>query len=165
MRCVPPDTGSRCWCFPTRRLRSAGSTFKNGNDSGSLDFSHTTPVLGVLYKLTPALNVYASAARGFAHIGVIKALDAAGIRPDLIVGCSAGALVGAFWAAGVNGEKMEALAHALLRLENCICTPHIGYVEQDSYEQYFNAAFDNLLNFINGTPTNIVNPEALLVKR
>jgi len=37
----------------------------NGNDSGSLDFSHTTPVLGVLYKLTPALNVYASAARGF----------------------------------------------------------------------------------------------------
>ena len=37
----------------------------NGNDSGSLDFGHTTPVLGVLYKLAPALNVYASAARGF----------------------------------------------------------------------------------------------------
>ena len=55
--------------------------------------------------------------------------------------------------------------HPLLRLENAVCTPHIGYVEQDSYEQYFNAAFDNLLNFINGTPTNLVNPEALLVKR
>ncbi|MES2089475.1 MAG: NAD(P)-dependent oxidoreductase, partial [Pseudomonadota bacterium] len=55
--------------------------------------------------------------------------------------------------------------HPLLRLENAVCTPHIGYVEQDSYEQYFNAAFDNLLNFINGTPTNIVNPEALQVKR
>jgi iron complex outermembrane receptor protein len=37
----------------------------NGNDSGSLDYSHTTPVLGLLYKLTPGLNVYASAARGF----------------------------------------------------------------------------------------------------
>ena len=55
--------------------------------------------------------------------------------------------------------------HALLRLENCICTPHIGYVEQDSYEMYFGAAFDNVINFIRGTPTNIVNPGALQVRR
>lgn len=53
--------------------------------------------------------------------------------------------------------------HALLRLENCICTPHIGYVEQDSYEMYFSSAFDNIVNYIQGTPTNIVNPEALKV--
>ncbi len=55
--------------------------------------------------------------------------------------------------------------HALLRIENCICTPHIGYVEQDSYEMYFSAAFDNVVNFIKGTPTNIVNPGALQVRR
>ena len=55
--------------------------------------------------------------------------------------------------------------HALLRLENCICTPHIGYVEQDSYELYFGAAFDNVVNFVTGTPTNIVNPGALQVRR
>jgi D-3-phosphoglycerate dehydrogenase len=55
--------------------------------------------------------------------------------------------------------------HPLLRLENCICTPHIGYVEQDSYELYFGAAFDNIVNFIKGTPTNIVNPGALQVRR
>lgn len=55
--------------------------------------------------------------------------------------------------------------HALLRLENCICTPHIGYVEQDSYQQYFSAAFDNVANFLRGTPTNIVNPGALQVRR
>lgn len=55
--------------------------------------------------------------------------------------------------------------HALLRLENCICTPHIGYVEQDSYELYFSSAFDNVLNFMRGTPTNIVNPGALQVRR
>ena len=55
--------------------------------------------------------------------------------------------------------------HALLRLENCICTPHIGYVEQDSYEMYFGSAFDNVVNFIKGTPTNIVNPGALQVRR
>lgn len=54
---------------------------------------------------------------------------------------------------------------ALLRLENCICTPHIGYVEQDNYEHYFGTAFDNVVNFIKGTPTNIVNPGALQVRR
>jgi len=54
---------------------------------------------------------------------------------------------------------------ALLRLENCICTPHIGYVEKESYELYFGAAFDNVVNFIRGTPTNIVNPGALQVRR
>ena len=55
--------------------------------------------------------------------------------------------------------------HALLRLENCICTPHIGYVEQESYELYFGAAFDNVVNFIQGRPTNVVNPGALQVRR
>jgi len=55
--------------------------------------------------------------------------------------------------------------HALLRLENCICTPHIGFVEQDNYETLFSAAFDNVINFIKGTPSNVVNPGALQVRR
>ena len=55
--------------------------------------------------------------------------------------------------------------HPLLRLENAVCTPHIGYVEQDSYELYFGAAFENVVNFIDKTPTNLVNPEALKVLR
>lgn len=50
---------------------------------------------------------------------------------------------------------------ALLRMENCICTPHIGYVEQDSYEMYFASAFDNIVNFSQGKPSNILNPQAL----
>ncbi len=53
----------------------------------------------------------------------------------------------------------------LLRLENCVCTPHIGYVELDSYETYFGAAFDNVVNFVTGSPTNLVNPEAMRVMR
>ena len=55
--------------------------------------------------------------------------------------------------------------HPLLRLENAICTPHIGYVEQDNYEHYFGAAFDNVVNFVRGEPTNIINPDALRVLR
>jgi len=52
----------------------------------------------------------------------------------------------------------------LLKLENCICTPHIGYVEEQTYELYFGTAFDNVLNFINGTPSAVANPEVLKLK-
>lgn len=55
--------------------------------------------------------------------------------------------------------------HPLLRLENAVCTPHIGYVEADAYETFFGAAFDNVVNFIANQPTNIVNPDALKVLR
>jgi D-3-phosphoglycerate dehydrogenase / 2-oxoglutarate reductase len=55
--------------------------------------------------------------------------------------------------------------HPLLRLENAVCTPHIGYVEQDSYEMFFGTAFDNVVNFIQGQPTGLVNPDALKVHR
>ena len=55
--------------------------------------------------------------------------------------------------------------HPLLRMENAICSPHIGYVEQDSYELYFRSAFENVINFIEQRPSNIVNPEALRALR
>ncbi len=55
--------------------------------------------------------------------------------------------------------------HPLLRLENAVCTPHIGYVELDSYERYFRTAFTNVVNFLQGQPSQIVNPEALAVVR
>lgn len=57
-----------------------------------------------------ALVLGAGSARGFAHIGVIKAFDAAGIRPDLIVGASAGSVIGVFYAAGYTGAQMEDVA-------------------------------------------------------
>ncbi|MEO6352323.1 MAG: patatin-like phospholipase family protein [Burkholderiaceae bacterium] len=50
------------------------------------------------------------AARGFAHIGVIKALEAQGIVPDIVVGTSAGSLVGALYAAGNNGFALQKMA-------------------------------------------------------
>ena len=69
--------------------------------------------------------------------------------------------------AAVDAFESEPIlqGHPLLRLENAVCTPHIGFVEQDSYEMYFGAAFDNVVNFINQNPTNIVNPDALKVIR
>lgn len=49
----------------------------------------------------------------------------------------------------------------LLKMDNVVCTPHLGYVEQNSFELYFRKAFENVINFINGNPTNIANPETL----
>lgn len=51
--------------------------------------------------------------------------------------------------------------HALLRMENCICTPHLGYVERESYEMYFRIAFQNILDVLSGKHDSIANPKAL----
>ena len=48
--------------------------------------------------------------RGFVHVGVVKALEELGLRPDLIVGASAGALVGSLCAAGLGARAIETLA-------------------------------------------------------
>ncbi|RZJ23798.1 MAG: D-2-hydroxyacid dehydrogenase family protein, partial [Haliea sp.] len=52
-------------------------------------------------------------------------------------------------------------AHPLLQLSNALCTPHLGYVERDNYEQFFGIAFDNINNFAQGRPTGLVNPGVL----
>ncbi|MFA7282675.1 MAG: patatin-like phospholipase family protein [Sterolibacterium sp.] len=56
-----------------------------------------------------ALALGGGAARGFAHVGVIKALEAQGIVPDIVVGTSAGAVVGALYAAGHSGFDLQRL--------------------------------------------------------
>jgi len=86
------------------------------------------------------------------------------IEPDALIGALNRGRPGM---AAVDVFETEPIlqGHALLRLENCICTPHIGYVEQANYEDYFGRAFDNVVNFIKGTPTHIVNPGSLQVRR
>ena len=53
------------------------------------------------------------AARGFAHVGVIQVLEEAGIRPDLVVGTSAGSLVAAFYASGKTGAQLQHIAETM----------------------------------------------------
>ena len=85
-------------------------------------------------------------------------------RADLI---ESGALVAALkahkpgWAAVDVYETEPVVDHPLLHLDNVICTPHIGYVEKDSYELFFGTAFDHLLAYIAGSPVDVANPEVL----
>lgn len=57
-----------------------------------------------------ALVLGSGGSRGFAHVGVIKALEAQGIKPDIVVGSSAGAIVAALYAAGLDARQLEAVA-------------------------------------------------------
>ena len=47
----------------------------------------------------------------------------------------------------------------LLRMPNVLASPHLGYVSVSSYELYFRSAFQNVVDFANGTPKNVLNPQ------
>ena len=64
-------------------------------------------------KVKIGLALGGGAARGFAHIGVIKALEANGIMADVVVGTSAGSVVGALYAAGNNAGALQKMAYAM----------------------------------------------------
>ena len=82
-----------------------GPDHYDGADAPTFVRSHTQSGRPIV-----ALALGGGGRRGFAHVGAFKALDAAGIRPDLVVGTSAGALVGGLYAAGLKGAELEQLA-------------------------------------------------------
>ena len=103
--------------------------------------------------------------------GIVKASDLALMKPtSLLVNASraelieAGALEAALklgrpgYAAVDTYEHEPVLGknHPLLLLPNCLCTPHIGFVEKDNYEAYFGIAFDNINAYAAGSPQNVV---------
>lgn len=107
--------------------------------------------------------------------GIVTASDLARMKPDaLFVNTSRAELVaddaleqalrlGRPGTAALDVFTSEPLAQdsPLLRIPTLLATPHLGYVEKDSYEIYFKAAFENIVKFAQGEPTNILNPEAL----
>jgi NTE family protein len=85
----------------------AGCTLQPDRDHNGPD----APRAGPLYKPVRTAWVFSSGGpRGFVHVGVIKALEELGLAPDLVVGASAGALVGALYASGLRATEIEALA-------------------------------------------------------
>jgi D-3-phosphoglycerate dehydrogenase len=107
--------------------------------------------------------------------GIITAEDLARMKPDaLFVNTSRAELVaenaledglkkGHPGAAAVDVFTSEPLPldAAILKMPMVLATPHLGYVEKDSYELYFGAAFENVVNFAAGKPSGILNTEVL----
>ena len=62
-------------------------------------------------------------------------------------------------------EPVLGANHPLIGMKNALCTPHLGYVERDSYEALFGAAVDQILAFAAGRPINVANPEVLKARR
>ncbi|WP_432380697.1 D-2-hydroxyacid dehydrogenase family protein [Duganella sp. P38] len=105
--------------------------------------------------------------------GIVTAGDLARMRPDaLFVNTSRAELVqpealeqalqqGRPGQAALDVYTSEPLAadSPLLRIPTVLATPHLGYVEQDSYELYFRHAFQNVVDFAHGAPANINNPD------
>ena len=81
-------------------------------------------LLAVIFAISPAhaqacrpvrtaLVLSGGGAKGLAHIGVLRVLDSLGIRPDLVVGSSMGAIVGGMYASGYSGREIDSLARSL----------------------------------------------------
>ncbi|MBT9567855.1 MAG: patatin-like phospholipase family protein [Thiobacillus sp.] len=103
------------------------------------------PVMTPRPPLKIGLALGGGAARGFAHIGVIKALEAQGIVPDVIVGSSAGSVVGALYASGMSGFEMQKLA---LELQEDMVTdwtlPNRGVLKGEALQDFINQRVRNL---------------------
>ena len=103
------------------------------------------PVVTPKPPLKIALALGGGAARGFAHIGVIKALEAQGIVPDIVVGTSAGSVVGALYASGMSGFEMQKLA---LQMEEDMVTdwtlPNRGVLKGEALQDFINQRTKNL---------------------
>jgi NTE family protein len=82
--------------------------------------------------------------RGFAHIGVIKALEANGIKVDMVLGTSAGSVVGALYAGGYNGLALEKLALEMDREKlKDFDISRRGYVRGEQLQDFINRALNN----------------------
>lgn len=106
--------------------------------------------------------------------GIVSAADLALMKPDaLFVNTSRAELVEAdalqaaleqgrpgYAALDVYESEPLSPASPLLQMENVLASPHLGYVEKDSYELYFRSVFQNIVDFANGTPNNVLQMKA-----
>ena len=102
--------------FAVALLAIAGCFGGGGEYSGKLAPRFAPPAPGVSPPRV-ALVLGSGGTRGFAHIGILKVLDENGVRPDLVIGSSVGAVVGALYAGGMSATQLENLALELNLLD------------------------------------------------
>jgi D-3-phosphoglycerate dehydrogenase / 2-oxoglutarate reductase len=108
--------------------------------------------------------------------GIVTAADLARMKPTAVLVNTSrapliepGGLVNALRAGRPGFAAVDVYEHEppsdpddpLLRMDNVVCTPHIGYVTREEYELQFSDVFDQIIAYAAGTPINVVNPGAL----
>ncbi|BAN35579.1 putative esterase of the alpha-beta hydrolase superfamily [Sulfuricella denitrificans skB26] len=104
------------------------------------------PKVQPIARLPPkiVLVLGGGAVRGFAHIGVIKTLEAHGIVPDMVVGTSAGSVVGALYAGGYSGFELQKIAFQLEQESvGDWVLPDRGFIKGEMLQNFINKALQN----------------------
>lgn len=150
------------WGSLQSRQKAVNEGFESANTQ--TDFFSSADVITLHLRLNQATY------------GIVTASDLSAMKPDAVLINTAraeliekGALLNSLKQgrpgfAGLDVYENEPIYdqnNELFTLPNVICTPHLGYVEKNSYELYFGKAFENVMNYINGQPTHIANPEVL----
>ena len=150
------------WASETSRTRANrdGASVAAGREA----FFEQSDVLTLHMRLVPITR------------GIVTAADLARMKPTaLVVNTSRADLIepgtlvealhrGRPGMAAVDVYETEPLVDTgdpLLRMDNVVCTPHIGYVSRDEWEIQFSDIFDQINAFAAGSPTNVVNPDVL----
>ncbi|MCX8026458.1 MAG: patatin-like phospholipase family protein [Thermodesulfovibrionales bacterium] len=91
-----------------------------------------------------ALVLGAGASKGFAHVGVIKVLEANGIPIDMVVGTSAGSFVGSLYAYGYSGFDLQGIALSITRGDIVdIAIPDKGFIKGEKLQDFINSKVKN----------------------
>ncbi len=119
-----------------------------GTPSTGTPTATVAPPVVIVPKRPPKIGLAlgGGAARGFAHVGVIAALEEAGIKPDLVVGTSAGSLVAAIYATGKTAAQLQQVALAMEESEITDWTlPFFGrgVLRGDALARYINVQVNN----------------------
>lgn len=93
----------------------------------------------VQYRPKIGLVLSGGGAKGIAHIGIIKAMEREGIKPDFISGTSMGSIIGGLYATGYSADQLDTIVRAIdwsLVLSNNIPLNYISYEEKEYYNRY-----------------------------
>lgn len=156
--------GMRVWCWgregSTTKAKAAGYEVAPGREA----FFAESDVISLHLPLNDGTR------------GIVTAEDLARMKPSaLIVNTSRAPIIAkdalvAALKAGRPGraaidvyedEPVLNASHPLIGMDNVVCTPHLGYVEEGTYEAYYSAAVEQILAFIAGKPINVANPDVL----
>jgi D-3-phosphoglycerate dehydrogenase len=150
------------WASAASRERAAAEGFAVAESKAAL--FETCDVVSLhlrLYDSTRGIVTAADLARMKERALLVNTSRAALIEPGALVEALRAGRPGMAAVDVYETEPLRDPEHPLLKLDNVVCTPHIGYVTREEYQLQFTDVFDQILAYEAGQPINVINPEAL----